>query len=90
LAFLQLKADGFKDKEVRMKLDQLFPVKIVSEVLEDFKERTTQLFSKMPLPSCPDCKLCKIAKYCLWEEWEKKNTIITQKLNAFHNFSVVF
>jgi len=89
MAFLQLKAENMEEKEIRMKLVQLFSENTVSEVLEDFKERTTQLFSKMSIPSCPDCKSCRISKSCLWKEWEKINTIINEKLNAFKSFHII-
>ena len=89
MAFLQLKAAGIKDREIHIKLIQLFSENIVSDVIEDFKERSTKLFSKMPLPSCPDCKSCKISKECLWEVWEKKNTILNQKLKAFNNYNTI-
>ena len=89
MAFLQLKAESIGDQKIRLNLVQLFPENIVSDVLEDFKERSTKLFSKMPLPTCPDCENCKISQSCLWEEWEKINTVITKKLNTFNNYDVV-
>jgi ribosomal protein S12 methylthiotransferase accessory factor len=88
MAFLQLKAISPDDKEILEKLE-LFPELIVSEVFEDFKERSIKLFSKMPFPSCPDCKGCRISKFCLWKEWEKINTIINRKLDVFNDFTVI-
>jgi len=89
MAFLQLKADGFVNIEIRKKLIQLFPENDVSVVLKDFKERSTKLFSKMSFPSCPDCKNCNISRDCLWEEWNKINSLMNQRLSAFNQYSVV-
>ena len=88
-AFLHLKAESMDDNEIRLKLFQLFSENTVSEVLDDFKERSLKLFSKMPLPTCPDCKNCNISKSCLFEEWEKKNIILNEKLKNFNNFHIV-
>jgi len=89
MAFFQLKADSIDDENIPLKLIQFFPESTVSEVLEDFKERSSKLFSDMPLPSCPDCNHCKILNSCLWKEWERKNTTLNEKLNAFNNYHVI-
>ena len=88
MAFLQLKAEGIGEQEIRMNLIQLFPENTILAVFEDFKYRSIQIFSQMSLPSCPDCKSCKISKTCLWEKWEKINIVINEKLNAFNNYYV--
>lgn len=89
MAFLQLKAINRNDKEICESLYQLFPEKLVCEVLEDFKDRSIGLLSKMPFPSCPDCENCKIMQSCLWKEWEKINTSINQKLAKFNNYAAI-
>ena len=89
MAFLQLKAADRDDKEIRKCLDQLFTGSVVSGVLENFKDRSVGLFSKILIPSCPDCGNCKIKKSCLWKEWEKINTLIDQKLATFNDYAVI-
>ena len=89
MAFLQLKAVNRDDKEIRICLDQLFTDSAVSGVIEDFKNRSIGLFSKIPLPSCPDCGNCKIKKSCLWKEWEKINALMDQKIAAFNDYAVI-
>ncbi|MDR2572377.1 MAG: YcaO-like family protein [Oscillospiraceae bacterium] len=89
MAFLQFKADRLDDNEIHTILNQFFPKNTVLEVLHDFNDRSTKLFSKIPVPSCPDCLGCQLAKSCLWEEWEKKNTVINMKLSNFSNFHVI-
>lgn len=89
MAFLQLKANDMDDKEIRIMLAQLFPEKTIMEVFADFKKRSTILFSKMDIPSCPDCKNCNISRSCLRDEWEKINTIFNEKLSVYNFYHVV-
>jgi len=89
MAFLQLKAESIENQDIRMQLVQLFPKNIVSEVLEDFKERSAQLFLKMPIPTCPDCNNCRISESCLWKEWERINNSINERLNVFNHYHVI-
>jgi len=89
MAYLQLKVANRNDKKIFIKLVQLFPESLASEIICDFKERSTKLFSNMPLPSCPNCTKCKIAKSCLWEEWEKKNIILNDRLKFFTKYHII-
>lgn len=90
MAFLQLKAQKLNNEEIHLKLVHLFPDNTIRQVLNDFKDRSTRLFSEMSLPSCPDCDNCKISKSCLWEEWEKRNVAINEKLDIFNNYCTIY
>ena len=88
LQYLKLKMDGHAEESIALKLNVIFEVEMVKEVMADMS--ATDQLQYYDLPTCPHCEHCPVAETCYFVDAMRiakslqRNTIL-QNQNQLKN-----